>query len=392
MTQQNIRCEMSEVLSNGFPLVVFLIAVLSAHILVRATQFQPAQGRNGNIDALRGFLAIGVFIHHVDIWFHYLHTGFWNIVSSDLYADLGGVSVSFFFMITSFLFVSRILEYEKKKVDWTQFYVSRIFRLFPLYFFSIVILLIIVLQTSSWEIKVSWFKFIRNIAYWLTFTIFSDGVINANNLTGITNAGVVWTLPFEWVFYFSLPVLALLVTRKRVNVFYVVLGLVFVIGFIKIHGIEVKHVLSFAGGAIAPILLKYLKKAEDYNKWQYSMLILGCFGAIAFAGNTSDFFIKFCLALIFTLIALGNDLWGLLNSRILKLLGEICYSTYLLHGIVIFIAINYVIGFEVVRGFSVWKYYLTIMILTPFIVGISYIGFRLIEKPFMELSKKIKFK
>lgn len=383
---------MNEALSPVFPLFVFLTAFLTAQIIVRVAGFQTAHGRNGNIDALRGFLAIGVFIHHVDIWFHFLHNGFWKKGSSNLYAHLGGISVSLFFMITSFLFVSRILQSETKKIDWTQLFVGRIFRLFPLYFFSIILLLLFVFQTSSWELKVSWTRLFINIAHWIAFTIFSDGVINANNLTGIINAGVVWTLPFEWGFYFSLPLLALVFTGKHVNVFYLLFGMLFVVGFIRIHGFEVKHLTSFAGGAIAPFVLKYDNKDRKYNKWYHSMIILGSFGAIAIKENPSDLFIKSFLALIFTLIALGNDLWGLLNSRVLKFLGEICYSTYLLHGIVIFIAVNYILGFETVRGLSIMAYYFTFIVLTPIIVGVSYLGFRLIEKPFMDFSKKNKFK
>ncbi|MFM1962610.1 MAG: hypothetical protein RLZZ172_1455 [Bacteroidota bacterium] len=383
---------MNQALSPIFSLVVFITAFITAQILVRVTGFQTIQGRNGNIDGLRGFLAIGVFIHHVDIWFHYLQTGLWNKGSSDLYAYFGGISVSFFFMITAFLFVSRILQFDKETIDWKHLFIARFFRLFPMYFFSLLILLFIIFQTSSWEIKVGWFKLIKNIGYWLTFTIFSDGIINANNLTGIINAGVVWSLPFEWVFYFSLPVLALLITGKHINVFYIILGLLFVSLFIKIHGFEVKHILSFAGGSIAPFVLKYGKKTVNYNKWYYSLFILGCFGLIAIVGDLSDFFIKSTIALIFTLIALGNNLWGLLNSRVLKFLGEICYSTYLLHGIVIFIAVNYLLGSETVKGFPLILYYLTFIVLTPVIVGVSYLGFRFIEKPFMSYSKKIKFK
>lgn len=383
---------MDEILSPVFAIVVFLTAFLTAQIMVWVTGFQAAHGRNGNIDALRGFLAIGVFIHHVDIWFHYLHNGFWKKGSSDFYAYLGGGSVSFFFMITSFLFVSRILQSETKKINWMQLFVGRIFRLFPLYFFSIILLVFFVFQTSSWELKVSWSKLFFNIANWMVFTIFSDGVINANNLTGIINAGVVWTLPFEWVFYFSLPLLALVFTGKRVNFFYLAFGLLFIVGFIKIHGFEMKHLLSFSGGAIAPFILKYSKKNIEYNKWYYSLIILGSFAAISIKQNPSDLFVKSFLSLIFTLIALGNDLWGLLNSKVLKFLGEICYSTYLLHGLIIFIAVNYLLGFDTVRDFSIRSYYLLFIALTPIIVCVSYFGFRFIERPFMDIPKKLKFK
>lgn len=250
---------MQQSLSYFFPFIIFTVAILTAYFLSRFLNFKTESSRNGNIDALRGFLAFGVFISHVDLWYHYLHTGNWSKVSSIFYKNLGGISVSLFFMITSYLFFSRILKVNEIELNWKKLFISRFFRLFPMYFFSILILIFIVFATSGWLIQVPYFKLIKNICYWLSFTIVSDGIINANPLTGLINAGVVWSLPFEWVFYFSLPLIALLINPKKVGLVYVLVGILFITGFIKIHGFEIKHVLSFSGGAIAPIIIKYSK-------------------------------------------------------------------------------------------------------------------------------------
>lgn len=381
---------MQQTLSNFFPFIIFGIALSTAFLMSRVLNYSSTSVRNENIDALRGFLAIAVFIHHVDLWYHYLHTGNWNIGSSVFYTHLGGSSVSLFFMITSYLFVSKILINDKIGLNWKKLFISRFFRLFPIYFISILILFFIVFYTSGWIIQVPFSKLIKNVFYWLSFTIVSDGIINANILTGKINSGVVWSLPYEWVFYFSLPLLAFFINRKKVGIIYLLTGILFIVGFVKIHGFELKHVLSFSGGAIAPFVVKYCKKSFEYNKWYFSLIIILAFLFIVFFGHFSGFLIKICLAIIFTIIALGNTLWGILCSKSLKFLGEVCYSTYLLHGILIFIVLYFIAGFNISRELSVLQYCSIFILLTPILVMVSYLGYRYIEKPFIDFSKKIK--
>lgn len=382
--------KMQQSLSHLFPFIVFAIAILTAFLLSRFLNFKTDSSRNGNIDALRGFLAFGVFIHHVDLWFHYLHTGKWNFGSSIFYKHLGGISVSLFFMITSYLFISRILRVNEIELNWKKLFISRFLRLFPLYFFSISILIFIVFATSGWLIQVPFLKLIKNIGHWLSFTIVSDGIINANPFTGLINAGVVWSLPFEWVFYFSLPVITLFINPKKVGIVYILAGILFIAGFIKIHGFELKHVLSFSGGAIAPLIMKYGKKNISYDRWYFSLIIILAFLLIIIWGELSHLLVKICLAIIFTLIALGNTLAGVLRSRALKFLGEICYSTYLLHGILLFVVLYFIIGIDSARSFSSFQYCFVFTLATPLLVFISYFGFQYIEKPFIDYSKKIK--
>src|ERR1035438_10016436 len=65
--------------------------------------FQP-------IDGLRGYLAFFVFIHHSCIWYFYLKTGIWGEPDSHLFIQMGQMSVSFFFMITGFLFFNKLMD------------------------------------------------------------------------------------------------------------------------------------------------------------------------------------------------------------------------------------------------------------------------------------------
>jgi len=99
---------------------------------------------------------------------------------------------------------------------------------------------------------------------------------------------------------------------------------------------------------------------------------------------------KLFLILAFILIALGNDLFGFLKSKHLKLMGEISYSTYLLHGILIYISVHFVYGLEATKSLSEQGFCWLMLAVTPFLIGVSFITYYFIEKPFIERSKKIR--
>ncbi len=81
-------------------------------------------------------------------------------------------------------------------------------------------------------------------------------------------------------------------------------------------------------------------------------------------------------------------MFGILRSSILKSLGEICYSTYLLHGVVLFVLIYLILGLDYSQHLSPEKYSYAIFALTPIVILVSFIGYKYVEKPFMLLAKK----
>jgi len=96
--------------------------------------------------------------------------------------------------------------------------------------------------------------------------------------------------------------------------------------------------------------------------------------------------------LAFTLIALGNTIFGVLKNKPLKLMGEISYSTYLLHGILIFFTIHFVYGLKATSCLSEPNYCWLMLGLTPVLIGVSFLTYFFMEKPFIERAKKIKKK
>lgn len=373
-----------------FSIIIFGIAFATAYIINLKFKMVNTSGRYENIDGLRGFLALGVFIHHANIWQQYINGGVWKEPNSNLYNQFGQTSVALFFMITSFLFVTKLLDSSDKPYNWNRFFVSRIFRLAPMYFFSLFIIIFFIMIISNWKINVAFPDFFISIFHWFAFTITTTKFINNNPLTVIINANVNWSLPFEWLFYFALPLISLLILKTKPPKFYLIISFGFVALFVLVHGLEVHHISSFIGGAIAPILIKYTSFKKNLNTIIYSILVILCASLILFFKTSESFLCKLLISIIFTIIALGNSMFGLLKSSVLKFLGEICYSTYLLHGIILFTTFYFGFGIDKSKQLSELQYCLIIFSITPIVVMASFLGYKFIEKPFMDLSKKIK--
>lgn len=120
-------------LHPAFALAPLLLCLACLPLLARSLPAEAAPSRFVTIDGLRGFLAFFVFLHHGAIWHGYLRTGLWQLPASPLFTHFGQASVALFFMITSFLFWTRLLTSAPGRIDWLQLYSSRVLRLVPLY-------------------------------------------------------------------------------------------------------------------------------------------------------------------------------------------------------------------------------------------------------------------
>ncbi|WP_289058155.1 acyltransferase [uncultured Flavobacterium sp.] len=369
-----------------FALIIFLIACFTTYLINLKYKISHTSSRFESVDGLRGFLAISVFISHSSTWYRYIQKEQWSN-DYNLYSQLASISVAFFFMISSFLFVSKLLDSREKGFNWKKFFISRFFRLVPMYYLSVFLIIFFVMIISDWKLKVGLFEFLHEMFLWGTFTIIHGSSINGCDFTYVINAGVVWSLPFEWLFYFSLPLISLLILKNKPPIFYLLISIFFIGSYFYLHTFQVQHILSFAGGALAAILTKY-KFAKSVEKPFFSAVILVCLLLIGQLEESAKMQCKLLITIIFILVSSGNTLFGILKSPILKLLGEISYSTYLLHGIVLFAVFYFGFGLENAKKLTPLQYCLTVFLITPIVVILSFIGYRFIEKPFMEISKK----
>ncbi len=369
------------VLNPIFAASCLFIALLTASLFSIKYGTPLIHDKFSSLDGLRGYLAFFVFLHHSAIWFYYLRSHVWKIPPSNLYTHFGQSSVAMFFMITGFLFFSKLLDEKNKIIDWNKLYLSRFFRLTPLYVFSILILILISVVLSGPVLNVTYLNLLSELVHWTFFTIMGAPDLNGVKHTSLIMAGVTWSLAYEWLFYLSLPALALTVGIKppKIYIFLSCLAL----SALLLH-FDIIKTFCFIGGILSAILVRF-DKFRKFSREPIASLI--CILAIIFTVNmyttTYEFIPIILLSLAFSIIACGNTIFGLLTTDSARFLGEISYGIYLLQGFVLYITFHFLIGesYSAIL-FPIW-YYVVIMICTPILIILSFTTFTFIEKPFI---------
>jgi peptidoglycan/LPS O-acetylase OafA/YrhL len=376
---------------SPIPAIACLLAALaSAFLLVKQFGKPVAMGRYATIDGMRGYLAFFVFLHHCSVWYAYLHTNYWEDPRSNLYTHFGQSSVLLFFMITGFLFFSKLIDGRTRPIDWGKLYVSRFLRLVPLYFFAMCLLFIVIAIRSHGTLNESISTVASEVLQWLSFTIPGGPDINGISYTFIVVAGVTWSLPYEWLFYFSLPALALIVGVIP-PLPYIALCAVSVIGMM-LWGTEFQDfmqmdifLLAFLGGMVAALLVRSAPFCRFAVTWVSSLFALGTIAAaVALYPTGFDYVPVLLQVLAFILIACGNSLFGVLLSPISRTLGEMAYSIYLLHGLVLYVTFKYVLGPRTSMNLSPTEHWLLMLLITPVLIALCFLSFRYIESPPMQ--------
>jgi len=360
-------------------------AVLTAFILASlASKFikvPETSGRFAPIDGLRGYLSFLVFLHHSCIWYFYLHEGKWRPPSSNLYTHFGGSSVALFFMITGFLFFSKVTQ-QDKKVDWIQIYVSRILRLAPLYMATVGLIFVTVAVLSAGKLNEPLIMLLKNSLRWLLFTIPGTPDLNGVERTRYIVAGVTWSLAYEWFFYISLPAFALL-ARARAPFNH--LGLLFVFCYLLILG-EYFY-LSFFGGVAASLLMGSQNFTKFAKSRIASVIISACLILTVFLFSTPFSIMPLVLlSITFILIAGGNSLFGIFTNKASHVLGDMAYSIYLLHGLLLFVCFKFIVGFESAATMTPFQHWAVILCATPALIVICFLSSTYIEKPPMRAA------
>ncbi|PTT25983.1 acyltransferase [Pseudomonas sp. HMWF021] len=373
----------------------YLLAIATAALLLRAVPTiarhlqHSNESRYASIDGLRGYLAFGVFVHHSVITWIFLRTGVIDFPPSPFYSMLGQGSVALFFMITGFLFWSRLLA-QGRQFDWMAFGISRLFRLYPLYLPLMLIVFTTVFHLQNWELKVSVVDLLKQTLAWLTF---DRPDVNLYPHTGMLISNVTWTLAYEVFFYLALP-LAATVFIFRGNWRQVVLCLIGIYALYQVVGWEhslKKHFLaSFLGGIAAA----YWVRRPQLVAWSKTALA-GAVALVALAIAFTAFSRAFktapllLLTLFFVIVASGNTLFGALKPRSIRWLGEISYSTYLLHGFVLWLMVQRLPPALNLDARDAWIYLPLIALCTCLLILISSTTFLLIEQPGMNAGKKV---
>ena len=400
---------------------------------------QKPNGTIASLDGVRALAFLLVFAIHIN------HAGMWGDGNNPWIAaafSAGRTGVTLFFILSGFLL---FLPYARALLlgkDWPKskvYYIRRVLRIFPGYFFSLFILIMFTapyfIQPHNWG----------QLAHFLTFTM-------GPNASSLVN-GPYWTLAVEFQFYLILPLIAfgilgltrLVRPEKRL---WIVVGSLFAViiwglttayygGYFTSHpdqtfliprsllnrvlsviyGENGKFLDEFAVGML--IAVGYLSIMNSPRKDLYllrvrrllPLLLLPCLALFVYAAMPTtplplipgilqfrafswinDFAFVLCYAfLVIAVLFSRTDGWlvRLFSWSPLRWLGLISYSLYIWHRPLIqVLAMNLTSSLHrlhpVLRVSLFWMITLTVSIVFCFVL------FVLVEKPGMLLSEKLR--
>lgn len=377
----------------AFTALVFVVAFIVANLLTQGIHATAERARDTQLDGLRGVLALSVFICHVAAWYHYLNTGSYMQSGPGLYYQLSKVGFFMFFMITGYLFIGKILRERKAGIDWTRFAVSRVLRIAPLYLFAIAAMLFIISLESDFQLQESLRVIAPDIFEWITFTIFGSPLINNYENTPLIISHVQWTLVYEWIFYLTLPLVALTMKIRVPTLLIIVMLLL--LASIYFNADDLFLPTGFIGGALTAIICSHFNQIKTIAiKPVFSITAIGLLILQGILFPEYGFIqpSKFSAALIcasFLIIAAGNNIFGLLTNKAARYLGKISYSIYLIHGITLFVTFKYILGFELASSLTRFNFGLLILGITVLVVLVSSITYYFIEEPAMKQVKPL---
>ena len=371
--------------ADSVPLAVLalVLALALAAWFVRDPSVREPH-RYAAIDGLRAFLSPMVLIHHATIWYTYGHFHAWGAPGTSLFRNFGSTSVYVFFMITSFLFCSKLIEARTRKMDWLHLYVSRLLRITPLYWCAIAVVVFLVGLETHFRQVVPTPELWSQLQRWALFTV--NGAVDINGFTAwLMTAGVTWTLPYEWYFYCLMPVIALAigVRRSGESPIWLILGVITAFS-LGAWGLRIDGLYPFVGGAVAAVVVHTPGLPERLKGRGANLLTVLCIwlSYVALPSNaTMPSLVLLTTGFVF--IACGVNVFGALTWRPMRALSALSYGIYLWHGIVLFVAMRYGVGWERLPTLSPRQHWLVVLGCVPVIVGLAAITFHWVERPAM---------
>ena len=370
------------------PFLICFILFLSVKFSNYVIKLDIENVKYPEIDGIRGYLGLFVFLHHSYIWKLYLKNNLWEHPKSNLFNHFGETSVVLFFMITSFLFVSKIIKFKGKEYNWNKYIISRFYRLFPMYIFTICVVFTIVLYLTNFELKDSLLNIIKSICSWIFFSINGSVDINLLDKTFLINSGVAWTLPYEWMFYLLLPIIALFFKVKVPIKTLLLFTFIFLV-LLYINQSSLKNFIPFLGGIICALMLNNSKIKVNWKDYKFSILgLVFLFLSVYYFNSGKKILPIIASTYILFIISNGNSFFGLLSSSFSRKLGQITYSIYLIHGLVLFLVFRFVIGLQKAAELSELEYWGVISLCIFPVIFLSQITFKNIELYFINYNKR----
>ena len=363
------------------------------------------------LNELRAFAAISVIFHHIELFKN--KNGISSLFDTDIFSyfieKIGKNGVYLFFVLSGFL-ITYLLIKEKNKLGtilFKNFFLRRIFRIWPLYYFIVLISFIVIPFLAHtfdiFQLTPSYFNRIAepanySVKSFLLYLFFLPNVALSLGIS-VVGASQSWSVGVEEQFYVLWPILVYLFRRNIIWVFGFIILLLASFHFFQIKIISpIFKILPFefmAIGAIGGYLFYYYnEKIELFSKSKYLylllLLLILSFLFIPFFSQYFQNMVLSCLFLFLILMTINNENPMVFRNKYFSFLGQISYGIYMYHPFVMFLLFPIATKYIYPSSFLAYNIFVYLLVISVTIL-ISHISYKYLESTFIKI-KDTKYK
>lgn len=363
------------------------------------------------LNGLRFIGAFSVLIGHIELIKYF--NGLPNLMKYAFYKNTNGhLGVLLFFVLSGFLITYfLIVEIEhRQKINFKNFYIKRLLRIWPIYYLMIVFAIFVLPTILSLFGENTNIYSYTQIKYYIFFL---PNIAKSCNYA-IPGAVHLWSIGVEEQFYLIWPIL-IYIFRKRLFHLFVIIFITFsilplLVDFIYIRSDyfqkipDIKKIISAflssfkinamaLGGIFAYLHIQKFKFIEILHSSFYELCIFSTTFILwslgINIGTFSDEIYSILFACIIYTTATKNKPIINLENKIFNFLGKISYGIYVYHWVILMITLKLInlchINFHEKQILANCILYVTSI---TFTILISYISYKYIEAPIMNMKKK----
>lgn len=333
------------------------------------------------LDGIRGYLIILVIGFHLE---SKLGASQFNIKA--LFDGKSAVDV--FFVISGFLITTMLLKEEEKcgRISLKAFYIRRIFRLLPVFIFTVIIYLLVGLIIPGQEIQIT--RTLNAIPY--HFTMRSEYIPEGLD----ASIGHAWSLSVEEKFYLVWPALLFLCLKPSKRYLVYVTPLILAV-FLYEYQLFYAYV-SLLLGALFAQLMHQPERSKIKMKWINHLarplsgylllaLCLVTYFMTSFEGHPFKMLFVASVTLMLVHLVYGDSIAvKFLSNKVNVFMGKKAYAMYLLHMVFVNPVQNKLLDVN-----SNTMVFVAITISYIGVLVFATVIYKFIELPMMKIGKKI---
>ncbi len=356
---------------------------------------KPAATSLPGLTPLRGIAALGVAIFHFQIYFV-------RFIDKDksMFIDKLYLMVDLFFIMSGFLILHVYKDYFAEKItlaSFRKFIVARFARVYPLHFITLALLIgLYMVQRSNLESSYDPHAIASHIFLLHSFPLNKELTWNVPS----------WSISAEWWSYILFPVLCLFIVKNKklavpVLLLCVIACYILLLFYVprndaptngELHNLDITYDYGFLrsiAGFTTGMLLYLVYSINGVKKIFGRDIFCGIFillviAALQFGLPDIVFIPAFCI-LVLLLTCNNGKIARAFNNKALNYLGDISYSVYMLHFLLIVFAgkaaFKFGLRFDYEKGLPFYKGAAICVMYVLVLLVLSAMSYRFVEKP-----------